>query len=60
MEEITYTCRGPRVSEDSAERAGCGLDITELVQAVEVDGETHEIECPRCGNVATVTRTPED
>lgn len=59
MEGITYTCRGPRISEQSIERAGCGADLTELVLAVEIDGESHSITCPVCKNISTVTRAPE-
>ena len=59
MEGVTYTCLGPRVAEDSAQRKGCGADLTAFILAVKKDGQTHEVECPHCGNVSTVTRTPE-
>lgn len=56
--DITYSCNGPRVDDESKERAGCGADLTELIRDIDEDGEVHEVECPDCGNVATVRRTP--
>jgi hypothetical protein len=58
MDQITYTCNGPRVSEDSSERLGCGQDLTAAIEEVLMDGEEHSVECPRCENVVTVRRTP--
>src|SRR5215472_10793821 len=38
-------------------REYCGADITELIEAVEADGDTHEVECPRCGSKHPCTKT---
>lgn len=39
-------------------RQTCGQNITELIEAVPVDSEVHEVTCPKCGTVATVRRVP--
>ncbi|HGG58952.1 MAG TPA: hypothetical protein ENK26_03425 [Gammaproteobacteria bacterium] len=41
-------------------RAGCGCDLTEIIQGIPEDGETYEPECPDCGLAFTVVRTPPD
>jgi predicted RNA-binding Zn-ribbon protein involved in translation (DUF1610 family) len=35
---------------------GCGANLTTLIAAVPADGENHEVECPKCGNKATVRK----
>lgn len=54
--EITYTCRGRRVVSQRPQRTGCGFDLTPAIDALPTDGGTHEITCPNCGNVTSVTR----
>ena len=41
-------------------RQACGNDVTELIEAVPIDGEVHEVKCPKCGTIATVRRVPAD
>jgi hypothetical protein len=41
-------------------RNDCGVDVTELIEAVPFDGEVHEVSCPKCGTVATVRRVPSE
>ena len=57
---MKYTCRGPRVDDESAERIGCGADLTELIEDLPFDGEVHEVSCPECETVCTVRRIPPD
>jgi hypothetical protein len=45
---INYICRGPRTVEDPKKRKGCGTNLTELINAVPVDGVAHEVACPKC------------
>jgi hypothetical protein len=42
------------------ERVPCGIDVTDLINAVPVDGEVHEVACPKCRTIATVRRVPSD
>lgn len=53
---IKYTCKGPRVSEDSRARKGCGAVLTDIVKVVPEDGETHKCKCPKCGNEFSVMK----
>ena len=53
-----YRCRGPRVKEDSIERKGCGATLDKIIDKVKADGEDHAIECPKCGNLSSVRKTP--
>jgi len=64
-----YVCRGPRVEATATrdkdgrllepERVACGLDITELIEAVPWDGEVHKVACPQCGTETSVRRLAE-
>lgn len=36
----------------------CGYDLTKIIHKVEADGEVHSIECPKCGNIFTMHKTP--
>jgi hypothetical protein len=55
---IKYTCTGRPLPD--GRRAGCGHNITDLIENVPFDGEVHTLECPRCGNIFTVRRAPEE
>jgi len=37
-------------------REHCGVDITDLIEKVPTDGESHSVKCPKCGNESTVRR----
>lgn len=41
-------------------REECGVDVSDLIEAVPFDGEVHEITCPNCSTVSTVRRTPHE
>jgi hypothetical protein len=47
----------PEGSGGDSYREYCGVDITELIEAVPVDGDTHEVICLRCGTVNICTKT---
>lgn len=49
-----------RDDAEEVARAGCGCDLTDVIQAIPEDGETYEPECPDCGLAFTVVRTPPD
>jgi len=69
---LVYKCRGPVVGVYSKEiapspdligkpqRAGCGTVLNKLIDLVPADGAEHEVECPDCGAVSRVSKTPED
>lgn len=38
----------------------CGNDLTALIDKVPADGTVYDIECPKCGGIATVRKTPAD
>lgn len=37
---------------------GCGQDLTALIEALPVDGEDHEYNCPKCGATRRASRIP--
>lgn len=41
-------------------RKGCGYDLADIISEIDQDGAVYEVECPRCGNVVSVRRTPPD
>lgn len=45
---------------DRASRAGCGADLTDLIEGVPADGAEYALACPRCGMAHTARRTPPD
>lgn len=56
---LTYACRGKRVVPGRHQRVGCGFDLTSLITDLPTDGGTHQVRCPQCSNVVTVTRPTE-
>lgn len=65
-----YTCNGPRIDDAAvygddghlldAQRKPCGMDMTDLIEAVLWDGEVHTVECPNCGTETSVRRAAAD
>lgn len=49
-----------RDTEGPFERDLCGYNVTELIEAIPIDGEPHEVRCPKCGTVGSHVRTPVD
>ena len=39
-------------------RRGCGWDITEIIEAIPIDGREHVHQCPKCGTKGTHRRVP--
>jgi|SRR5215831_19417791 len=37
-------------------REHCGANITDLIEKVPVDGESHSVKCPKCGRESTVRK----
>lgn len=38
---------------DTEGRAGCGLDVNDLILKAGLDGEEHSQDCPKCGQTLT-------
>ncbi len=53
--KLRIRCRGNRL-KGRPHRAGCGFDLTEMIERLPLDGEVHELTCPWCGNVTHVRR----
>jgi|SRR5215831_3870563 len=47
----------PEGSGGDSYREYCGTDITDLIEAVPADGDTHDVTCPKCGAVNPCTKT---
>lgn len=58
---ISYICKGKKVTQEGelVGRSVCGEVLTPKVNRVPRDGNVYEIQCPGCGSVSRVARTPE-
>jgi hypothetical protein len=60
MPGIKYTCKGERMVHEDGDvnYTGCGVDMTQAIEAVPADGNEHVVACPYCGARTTVTKNP--